>query len=118
METTPQLLPTGALLAVKDTEFDYTESKQIGEIKMDQAFVLNKKQQESVLLFSEDSGIQMKVTTNQPSVVVYTPDTLDAICFETQNYPDAPNYNHFPSSVLRPEEKYLNKSSFEFRIRK
>jgi aldose 1-epimerase len=65
-------------------------------------------------LSSEKSGISMKVTTNQPAVVVYTPTDFPAICFETQNYPDAPNQKNFPNSVLRPGEVYKNHSKFVF----
>ena len=58
----------------------------------------------------------MEVKTNQPAVVIYTPPTTGSICFETQNFPDAPNHKHFPSSVLQPGEKYLNESIFTFTI--
>ncbi len=37
-----------------------------------------------------------------------------AICFETQHYPDAPNNEHFPSTILKPDQTYLNESIFEF----
>ncbi|MGI9550772.1 MAG: aldose epimerase family protein, partial [Aurantibacter sp.] len=65
-------------------------------------------------LSSKISGIGMEVTTNQPAVVVYTPLKFPAICFETQNFPDAPNHEHFPSCVLRPGETYENESRFKF----
>jgi len=56
----------------------------------------------------------MSVQTNQPALVVYTPPEFPAICFEAQNYPDAPNQKHFPNSVLRPKELYQNISKFIF----
>jgi aldose 1-epimerase len=39
-----------------------------------------------------------------------------AICFEPQNFPDAPNNGHFPNSILHPNEMYSNKIVFEFLI--
>jgi aldose 1-epimerase len=31
-----------------------------------------------------------------------------------QNFPDAPNHEHFPSSVLRKDEVYENNTIFHF----
>ena len=63
---------------------------------------------------SHKTGISMEVYTNQPAVVIYTPEAFPGICFETQNYPDAPNQKHFPNSILRPGEKYHNIAIFKF----
>ena len=65
-------------------------------------------------LHSAKSGIIMQVFTNQPALVVYTPLDFPGICFETQNYPDAPNQPDFPSSVLMPGETYNNITIFTF----
>ena len=61
----------------------------------------------------------MDVITNQPGVHIYVGGNcfgklkgkenadyhaLSGICFETQNFPDAPNHEHFPNSFLRKEE--------------
>ena len=66
------------------------------------------------VLTSDKSGLSMEVLTNQPGVVVYTPAAFAAICFETQNFPDAPNQPHFPNSILQPGETYHNESEFRF----
>jgi aldose 1-epimerase len=82
-------------------------------------------------LYAPETGIEMQVETNQPSVVVYIPkqlpriwqyqteisDTFPSVCMETKNFPDAPNHDNFPNSILEPGEKYLNRSVFKFRIR-
>lgn len=75
------------------------------------------------------SGRTMKVLTTMPGVQVYTSNSLDgsilgyggalyrqsdAICFETQHFPDAPNHSEFPSSVLRPGEKFVSTTIYEF----
>lgn len=124
-----QLVPTGQLLSSEQTRFDYNESSQIKSenfIGLDDTFVL--KQPKSATLISHDSGICMQVKTQQPAMVVYTPknlpdfkysndakfDEFPAICFETQNFPDAPNNNNFPSSILKPGENYINETVFKF----
>ena len=37
---------------------------------------------------------------------------------ETQNYPDAPNRENFPSAVLRPGETYTQTCIYAFSVRK
>jgi aldose 1-epimerase len=39
---------------------------------------------------------------------------LSGICFETQNFPDAPNHDHFPNAVLRKDEVYQHKTMYKF----
>ena len=114
LETDKKLLPTGSLLTVENTEFDFRMGKRIGNVRMDTPFVCNSKALNVAELSSDRSGIRMRVSSNQPAVVVYTPLDFPAICFETQNFPDAPNYEAFPSSVLLPDETYLNRATFEF----
>lgn len=40
--------------------------------------------------------------------------STSGVCFEMQNFPDAPNHEHFPSSVLRKDEVYENNTIFHF----
>ena len=64
-----------------------------------------------------------------PGIQVYTSNSLDgsivghsgrlyrqtdAVCFETQNFPDAPNHREFPSSVLRPGDVFTSTTVYEF----
>ena len=112
LETHDNLLPTGNLLDVDQTEFDFQETKAIGETRFDTPLALHSAFVGSV--YSAVSGIRMRVTTNQPAVVVFTPPWFAGICFETQNYPDAPNIPNFPSSLLKAGETYLNQSVFTF----
>jgi len=72
-------------------------------------------------LHDSKSGRRMEISTNQPAVQFYGGNFLDgsttgkggiayqhrsALCLETENFPDAPNHDDFPSSVLRPEQTY------------
>lgn len=112
LETHPNLLPTGELIDVKGSEFDFQTPKAIGETRFDTPLAL---MGDFVSMVSSPiSGIRMRVTTNQPAVVVFTPPWFAGICFETQNYPDAPNIASFPSPNLQPGERYINTSEFTF----
>lgn len=114
LQTDIKLLPTGILAPVINTENNFQEEKAIGKIRLDTPFVVTPNDPDMVAVHSNKSGIRLRVTTNQPAIVVYTPEEFPAICFETQNYPDAPTYPSFPSSILRPGETYLNESLFIF----
>ncbi|MGI9545738.1 MAG: aldose epimerase family protein [Flavobacteriaceae bacterium] len=114
LQTDQKLLPTGQLLEVEGTEFDFREEKRVESTRMDTPFVCENGNGLVGEVFSEKSGIRMRISSNQPAVVVYTPPGFPAICFETQNFPDAPNMPQFPSSVLMPGERYINSAIFEF----
>ena len=75
------------------------------------------------------SGRRMTVLTTMPGLQVYSGNSLDGsivgysgtlyrqtdgICFETQQYPDAPNHEEFPSSVLRPGEEFSSTTIYRF----
>lgn len=74
------------------------------------------------------AGRTMQVFTTQPALQVYTANFVEenigksgtlyhpqnAICLETQNYPDAPNHPSFPSAVLRPGEVYFQQTEYKF----
>jgi aldose 1-epimerase len=132
LEVLPNLIPTGTLKETTHTRFDRKEASQIGRPDFsgyDDTFVLNNHPIKASL-YSAKTGIHMDVYTNQPSMVVYTPKQLpeipykehvtygdfSAICFETQNFPDAPHHAHFPSALLHPEETYSNESRFAFTL--
>ena len=72
---------------------------------------------------SENSktGISLDVYSNQPAIQIYTANSLSeapigksgrryldngGVAIECQGYPDSPNKPQFPSSILKPNEKY------------
>ncbi|MEK8180521.1 aldose epimerase family protein [Flavobacterium buctense] len=126
LETTTELIPTGNYTDLKNHTFDFSSPKNC-PIIIDNTFVLESK--EAATLYSENTKIKMTVFTNQPGVHVYVGGNCfgqikakenadyhpaSAICFETQNFPDAPNHSHFPNSVLRKNEEYLHQTTFKF----
>jgi aldose 1-epimerase len=114
LETDNRLLPTGRLLQVRDTDYDYRVARPLGTTLLDTPFALDSSAACAAQVYSPVSGLRLKVLTNQPAIVVYTPEAFPSICLETQNYPDAPHHDHFPSSLLLPGETYLNESRFVF----
>lgn len=132
LEVDEQLIPTGIILESKNTAFDYTNFSKINRTDFagfDDTFILEKGHLKAKLNSSK-TGITMNVYTNEPAIVIYTPKqfpelnfknqlgegAFPAICFEPQNFPDAPNNDHFPNSILHPDEVYSNKMVFEFSI--
>ena len=114
LETDQRLLPTGRLLPVRGTDFDFRTPRQLGGTLLDTPFALEPSSEYGAQVYSPVSGLRLRVFTNQPAVVVYTPEDVPSICLETQNYPDAPRHSHFPSSLLLPGQTYLNESRFVF----
>lgn len=114
LEVDEHLVPTGSIKKVEHTQNNFLKKKKIGSVRLDTPFIFNPNCENAAIVSSNISGIFMKVTTNQPAIVIYTPTPFPAICFETQNYPDAPNQSHFPSSILEPGELYRNESTFDF----
>jgi len=125
------LIPTGEMMDVNGTPFDFTKPMKIGSrIKQidiggyDHNYVLNGKSGEMKLaakVYEPTSGRIMEIETTEPGVQFYTGNFLDgtlkgkggkvynkhaAFFLETQHFPDSPNHDNFPSTVLRPGEKY------------
>ena len=123
-------LPTGALLDVAGTPFDFREPRAVGArvreahaqiiagLGYDCCLVLRGAgMREAAVVREARSGRVMTVRTDQPALQLYSANKLtgalagpsgrvyrsgDGLCFETQHYPDSPNHPHFPSTVLHP----------------
>ena len=130
LETNADNIPTGVLLNVVATPNDFSSVKKCPD-KIDTSFVLNKENKIAASLYSEKNNLKMLVFTDQPSVHIYVGGKYDdqltgkekikylsnsGIWFETQNFPDAPNHPHFPNSVLKKDETYLQKTVYKFEI--
>lgn len=137
---------TGEILPVAGTPFDFTTPRLIGEridedimqltaMKgYDHNWVLNTGGDDARLaarLTDEKSGRTLEVYTNEPGLQVYTANGLrgamvgkkgiayqkrSAVCLETQHFADSPNKPQFPSTVLRPGEKYESRCIYRFGI--
>lgn len=132
------LIPTGELKPVKGTPFDFTTAHVIGEriaqVKggYDHNYVLNHPASQSALsvkVYDPSSGRVMEVFTDQPGVQFYTGNFLDGsltgkdkkpyaknagLCLETQHFPDSPNQSTFPTTILKPGEKWHSTTLYKF----
>ena len=134
-ETTPDLIPTGAILPVSGTPYDFTSRKRLGaEIESgavrlyDDNFALNLSGYGMAAnAYSPESGILMNVYTDCPGVQIYTPPAggiagkagaeypaYGAVCFETQYFPDAVHQPGFASPIVRAGETYAKQTVYEF----
>ncbi|MDX8343114.1 aldose epimerase family protein [Rossellomorea sp. YZS02] len=130
------LVPTGKLIPVEGTPFDFHDGKTILagmqsglEEGYDHAFVLNKKDR-GISLWDEKSGRAISVETDQQSVVLYTGNHLTddvltggvrgrshlGLCLETQGFPDAVNHPHFPSVTVKKGDVYSASTTFRFHV--
>ena len=134
-------LPTGKLLDVEGTPFDFRESKIIGrdlgadceQLRCghgyDHNYVLSGKT--AAVLYSAESGIELTVETDMPGMQFYTSNGLTqrkgkggrpmgvhgAVCLETQLFPNGMNCWTFPSPVLRAGVKARTATSYRFAVR-
>ncbi|SDE33471.1 aldose 1-epimerase [Mucilaginibacter pineti] len=138
------LIPTGKLLPVKGTPFDFTTAKEIGkdinesneQLKngkgYDHNFALNKHDatQSVATVSSTETGIVMDIYTEEPGLQFYSGNFLtgqtndgkggkayphrSAFCVETQHFPDAPNQPAFASTVLKPGATYHTTTTYKF----
>lgn len=142
------LIPTGQLVKVAGTAFDFTSPKLIGkEIGAadpqlrngkgyDHNWVLRKGSgmRRAATVTSTKTGIEMEVLTEEPGIQFYSGNFLSdqvnygkghatygyrsAFCLETQHFPDSPNKPSFPSTVLKPGETYHTSTIYKFTVKK
>ena len=112
LETDEAQLPTGNVLPVVDTGFDFRQQRPLKSTRLDTPYILDSNP--AARVYSPISKIQMTVNTDQPAVVVFTPGHFPGICFETQHYPDAPNQPQFPNTLIHPGESYNHHTAFTF----
>lgn len=144
--TDEEHLPTGEILPVEGTPFDFTQYRKLGDVIVsdpaspdyfpgyDHNYILGAGPEQDIRLAAQlrcpDTGRQMEVLTDRPGIQFYTAPTLEepdgkeqteygssaAVCFESQSYPNAINMPSFPSPVLRAGEEYSTTTIFRFSV--
>lgn len=139
-----KLIPTGEIISVENTPFDFRKEKLVGkDIEAedtllrygqgyDHNFVLNSDGTIKHIATLKDTISErvMKVYTNQTCVQIYCANCINeeespfkngvtqkkrcAVCLETQHSPDSPNHSEFPSTELNPGELYDYTTVFKF----
>ncbi|XP_050220535.1 uncharacterized protein LOC126670757 [Mercurialis annua] len=134
-------VPTGEIMPVKGTPFDFTTEKRIGAsihevgLGYDHNYVLDCGEQKLELqhaakLKDPSSSRVLNLWTNAPGMQFYTANYVNgivgkggavygkqsALCLETQGFPNAVNQPNFPSVIVRPGETYKHTMLFEFSV--
>lgn len=138
------MIPTGEILPVEGTVFDFTEFKEIGKdinsdalkatLGYDHNFVLNNYPSRNgapvfaASVIAPDTGLRMDISTTEPGLQLYTGNFLNgsdkgkcgvvykeygAFCLETQHFPDSPNKEDFPSTVLEAGEDFYSSTIYK-----
>jgi aldose 1-epimerase len=138
------LIPTGEMKSVAGTPFDFRKPHAVGEridvndeqLRLgrgyDHNFVLEHKSgevTEAAEVYEPTTGRILQVLTDQPGVQLYTGNFLDGtitgkegrvykqrygLCLETQHFPDSPNHLKFPTTELKPGEKFHSVTVYKF----
>jgi aldose 1-epimerase len=132
------LIPTGQIAPVAGTPFDFTKPAVIGARiaqvpgGYDHNFVLRSGGGRLALaarVSEPRTGRVMEISTTEPGIQFYAGNFLDGtisgkggkvyqkqfgFCLETQHFPDSPNQPSFPSTILRPGQKYESLTVHKF----
>jgi aldose 1-epimerase len=138
------LIPTGEITPVAGTPFDFRTPHAIGErireddqqLRYGQGYdhnwVLNRHGNgmvKAARLRDPDSGRVLTMSTKEPGIQFYSGNFLDGtlygtsgrayrqgdgLALETQHFPDSPNHPEFPSTTLRPGQKYSTSTNLKF----
>ena len=108
-------IPTGQIVSVAGTQFDYrTEKAFDGSKSYDDNLCLNGEGYRQVAsLTGETTYLKINVSTDRPGLQLYK-DGSGNICLETQMYPDAINQANFTDPILRPGEEFYSKTTYSF----
>ncbi|MBR4938010.1 MAG: galactose-1-epimerase, partial [Kiritimatiellae bacterium] len=108
-----------------DHNWVLSQPHELGDFK-------NREMEPAAVLYEPTTGRQLSVYTTEPGVQFYCGNFLDGtlvgkggkaygkrsgLCLETQHYPDSPNQKDFPSTILRPGEKYRTVTVFRFEVK-
>ena len=143
-ENDENCLPTGKILSVGGTPMDFREMYPVSARISDDYVQLVRGNgydhnwiicgegfRKCAEAMSDSTGIFMETWTDQPGMQFYTANYLNpekkgkdgadyhprgAFCFETQGFPNATAYAHFPSAILKAEETYERKTVYRFCI--
>lgn len=133
-----RMIPTGEVLAVADTCFDFREPRVLSAAGggLDHNFVLSGPvgpdgARLAARLASAAGDLTLEVLTTKPGLQVYDGAKIavpvpglagrtyragSGLCLETQFFPDTPNQPAFPSSLLRPGQTYAHRTVFRLSV--
>ncbi|MGP4102472.1 aldose epimerase family protein [Nonomuraea sp. KM90] len=138
------LIPTGKIARLGGTPLDFREPTAIGDRidsknqqivrggGYDHNYVLDSRGRglaPAARVVEPESGRVLEVITDQPGLQFYSGNFLDGtlrgtsgrlypkrsgFALESQHFPDSPNHENFPSTVLRPGDVYRTTTIYAF----
>ena len=121
LELDAEQIPTGKILATRDTGLNFQEWTEIPK-DCDHYFILDNHER-SLRLAAEFRDLKtqrgMQVYTDQVGFQFYTGNHLTqfpqygGFCVETHNYPNAVNHSGFPSCLITPEKPYRQTTVYQ-----
>ena len=145
-EVDSDAFPTGVVMPVKNTLFDFRTPALLGDRLgknsplltqtgdgIDNCFILSlydRDYKSAGTVYNPDNGIELECLTDMPSVQVYTAGMTDSVgkngtkcgkfcgvCLETQELSNAINCSYFPSPVLKAGKDYYSKTAFKTSVK-
>lgn len=146
-EINEEVCPNGNILTVNGTPLDFCTPHTIGEridaeheqIRFaggyDHNYVLNDFDgalRTAAKVYAPNTGITMTMDTDTPGMQFYTGNFINdqtsgkdgavynrrsGFCFESQDYPDAIHFTHFPSIIYEAGEPYTSETVYTFGVR-
>lgn len=142
LEADDTSVPTGRKIPVAGTPMDFTEEKTLGlDIEADYPALKQACGYDQCYIIRDSglrhaawatgplTGIRMEVLTTLPGMHLYSANYLDpvtagkdgaqyhkrdAVCFETEDFPDAPNHPDFPDTTVLPDTPYSSTTIYRF----
>lgn len=135
-ELGPDLLPTGAILPVTGTDYDFRTERTLRRpdgtpVACDLNLVLATGRDPgtpAAIVRAPDEALTLTLFTDRPGVQLYngvwtdiatqghagkTYGKFSGLCLEDQAFPDAVHHAHFPSIVITPDLPYRHRTEIE-----
>lgn len=137
--TNEDSIPTGERKGVKNSALDLRSGAIIGNRfnscalpeGYDHSYVIDGEAlRDAATVSAPDTGRSVTLLTTQPGLQFYTGIGLKGaagrcgeiwpefagLCLEGQHHPDSPNHHHFPNTIVRPGETYMQTQIYRFKV--
>jgi len=138
LETDSENIPTGRKLPTSSSIYDFRQGKYLTQdllaktaegygFDLNYCFPEDGQYRQMAILVSPRTGRLLELKSTQPGLQVYTANWIDsvgkygtkyakhtALALETQHWPDSPNHPEFPTTILRPGERFSQVTKLSF----
>ncbi len=143
---TAGLIPTGEVVSVVETPYDFISMHKMGDQIEDDNEQLNfgagydmfyycgsddNALKQAADVYEETTGRTLSIWTTEIGIQFYSANFLDgaigkngkkhirreAFCLETQHVPDSVNQPNFPSTILKADEEFYSRTDYVFGVK-